>query len=123
MLGSPAFIPDDGRTYVHNQRLGKLETFANDVFTPEFVFLFFNSPFLRSELAKTCSGTTVRHTSPKKVLNVLFPLCPLAEQKRIVAKVDQLLSQCDELFSRLRERQSVAQQLLTATIHHLLDEK
>jgi type I restriction enzyme, S subunit len=24
LLGSPAFIPDDGKTYLHNQRLGKL---------------------------------------------------------------------------------------------------
>jgi len=48
------------------------------------------------------------------------PLPPLAEQKRIVAKVDQLLSQCDELSARLRERQSATQQLLTATINQIL---
>ena len=43
------------------------------------------------------------------------------EQKRIVAKVDGLLSQCDELSARLRDRQATSQQLLAATIHHLLN--
>ena len=50
-----------------------------------------------------------------------FPLPPLAEQKRIVAKVDQLLSQYGELSAQLRKRQSATQQLLTTTIHHLLN--
>jgi type I restriction enzyme S subunit len=51
----------------------------------------------------------------------LFPLPPLAEQKRIVAKVDQLLSQIDELSARWRERQSTTHGLLTATLHALLE--
>jgi hypothetical protein len=40
---------------------------------------------------------------------------------RIVAKVDQLLSECDELSARLQERQGASQQLLTAVIHRLID--
>ena len=119
LLGSPAFIPNDGRTYVHNQRLGKLEPFSSTL-SPEFVFLFFNSPFLRGELAKSCSGTTVRHTSPKKILNVLFPFCALSEQKRIVSKVTDLLSQVTRLESTLTRREATRTQLLTAAIDSIL---
>ena len=96
LLGSPAFIPDDGKTYLHNQRLGKLVFYSREI-AAEFVFLFFNSAFFRDELANTCTGTTVRHTSPSKVFSVLFPVCCLAEQKRIAAKVDELMALCDAL--------------------------
>ncbi|MCF7962465.1 MAG: restriction endonuclease subunit S, partial [Pirellula sp.] len=54
LLGSPAFIPDDGRVYIHNQRLGKL-SFSESI-APEFVFWFFNCEFFRGELARTCTG-------------------------------------------------------------------
>ena len=48
LLGSPAFIPNDGRVYIHNQRLGKLN--FSELIAPEFAFCFFNSEFFRGEL-------------------------------------------------------------------------
>ena len=36
-------------------------------------------------------------------MNVLFPLPPLAEQSRIVEKIDRLMEQCDRL-EKLREQ-------------------
>jgi type I restriction enzyme S subunit len=54
-----------------------------------------------------------------RTLPIALP--PLAEQERIVAKVDQLLLHCDGLAVGLAHRQSTTQQLLTATIHHVLN--
>ena len=42
------------------------------------------------------------------------------DRKRIVAKVDQLLSQCDDLSARLKDRQTITYGLLVATIYQLL---
>ncbi len=119
LLGSPAFIPDDGRVYVHNQRLGKFR-FSESIL-PEFAFWFFNSKFFRSELARTCTGMKVRHTSPDRILRVPFPACPLAEQRRIVAKVDQLMSICDELESNLTQSQADSEKLMEAVVAGVLN--
>jgi len=42
-------------------------------------------------------GTTFKEVSGKIVAGVPFPLPPLAEQQRIVAKVDELMALCDAL--------------------------
>jgi type I restriction enzyme S subunit len=118
LLGSPAFIPDDGKTYLHNQRLGKLELYSNEV-APEYLFWFFNSEFFRSELARTCTGMKVRHTSPKRILKVPFALPPLAEQRRIVTKVSELMALVDELETQLAASRAAAEKLLTALVAEL----
>jgi type I restriction enzyme S subunit len=120
LLGSPAFIPDDGKTYLHNQRLGKMEFYSDEV-SPEFVFCFFNSEFFRGELARTCTGMKVRHTSPKRVLKVPFPLPPLAEQRRIVAKVEQLMALVDALEMQLATSCATGEKLLAAIVAELTE--
>jgi type I restriction enzyme S subunit len=118
LLGSPAFIPDDGKTYLHNQRIGKLEFYSDEV-APEYVFCFFNHEFFRDELARTCTGMKVRHTSPKRILKVPFALPPLLEQRRIVAKVDQLMALVDELERQQAASREKASNLLDAMVHEM----
>ncbi|WP_372178209.1 hypothetical protein ACCQ23_06195 [Xanthomonas axonopodis pv. phyllanthi] len=50
-----------------------------------------------------------------------FPLPPLAEQHRIVAKVDQLMALCDRLKSRLSEARQVHEHLANALIGQALN--
>jgi type I restriction enzyme S subunit len=118
LLGSAAFIPDDGRTYIHNQRLGRFQ-FHDSAVMPQFAFWYFNSEYFRSELARTCTGMKVRHTSPARVLQVLYPLAPFAEQRRIVAKVDQLMTLVDELESQLAASRETGARLLDAIVAEL----
>ena len=48
-----------------------------------------------------------------------FPLPPLAEQKRIVAKVDELMAFCDELEAQQQERRAVHVRLNEAALDRL----
>ncbi len=118
LLGSPAFVPDDGRTYLHNQRLGKLELYSDQV-SLEYLFWFFNSRYFRGELARTCTGMKVRHTSPKRILSVLLALPPLAEQRRIVAKVNELMALVDQLESQITASEEAGTKLLDALVAEL----
>ena len=43
------------------------------------------------------TGSTIKNLGLKAINNFPFPLPPLAEQHRIVAKVDELMSLCDQL--------------------------
>jgi len=44
---------------------------------------------------------------------------PLAEQKRIVAKVDELMQMCDQLEESLRQSQQWVEALAASAISHL----
>lgn len=49
-----------------------------------------------------------------------IPLPPLAEQHRIVAKVDELMVLCDELEAQITTTVTTRRQLLEATLHEAL---
>jgi type I restriction enzyme S subunit len=49
-----------------------------------------------------------------------FPLPPLAEQHRIVAKVDELMALCDQLEAQLTTTQTDSRRLLEAVLHEAL---
>ena len=55
------------------------------------------------------------------ILNaVLIPLPPLAEQHRIVAKVDELMALCDQLEAQLTTTEADSHHLLEAVLHEAL---
>lgn len=49
-----------------------------------------------------------------------LPLPPLAEQHRIVAKVDELMALCDQLEAQLNTTQTESRRLLDAVLHEAL---
>ena len=62
---------------------------------PLFVLEFVKT--LKGKLIELAGKTTFNFVSVGKVSNILFPLPPLAEQKRIVAKLEELLPLCERL--------------------------
>lgn len=52
--------------------------------------------------------------------NFLVPIPPLAEQRRIVAKVDELMALCDQLEASVATTQSDRSRLLDALLHEVL---
>ena len=71
-------------------------------------------------LAKYFTGTGIKHFTGKGLAAYLFPLPPLAEQHRIVAKVDELMALCDGLEASLASGNDTRHQLLDALLHETL---
>ena len=65
ILGSSAFIPQDGR-FLHNQRLGKVINLKVDRVLPEFLYYLFNTSNVRAHIKGSATGSTVRHTAPSR---------------------------------------------------------
>ena len=73
--------------------------------------------FILSSLVKT--GTTVQSLKYEEFEFQPFPMPPLAEQHRIVAKVDELMALCDRLAAAQSEQQNQRDQLTASSLHHL----
>ncbi len=74
------------------------------------------------EMRAESAGGAQPNLNLQKVKQLRVPLPPLAEQSRIVAKVDELMSLCDELEAHLTTAQSVSRHLLEALLHEALGE-
>lgn len=64
-------------------------------------------------------GSTFSAISRTHLEALPVPVAPLQEQRRIVAKVDELMALCDELEARQRQRAEVRTRLNRAALHHL----
>ena len=65
------------------------------------------------------SGLTVKGIKIEELLSISFPLPPLAEQHRIVAKVDELMFLCDQLDAAKTEREKCRDSLVAASLQRL----
>ena len=74
---------------------------------------------LATEIDAKASGTTIKEVSGKIVAGIPFPLPPLAEQQRIVAKVDELMALCDRLEEARKTREEVRDKLTAASLARL----
>lgn len=89
-----------------------------------FVLLFLNSPTgiqIMQRLAITSSG--LYSLSVGKIRRIGFPLPPIPEQRRIVAKVEQLMALVDQLEKQLAAARTTAAALMDAVVAELTEGK
>jgi type I restriction enzyme, S subunit len=88
---------------------------CNDAIHNRYLFILLKS--LRSYFASRSEGAAQPNISKVKIINTPFPLPPLAEQKRIVAKVNELMAMCDALEAKLTKAREDADTLAAAVVH------
>ena len=107
ILGSPAFVPEDGR-FLHNQRLGKIVELDTTRVDKRFLYYVFNTTSVRSRIRATASGATVKHTSPSQIYEIEIDLPPLNTQRRVAS----ILSAYDDLIENNKRRIAILEEMV-----------
>jgi type I restriction enzyme, S subunit len=87
---------------------------------PEYLCFYLNS-LASVHVEAGAVGVALTHFNTKSVATMPFPLPPLAEQHRIVAKVDALMALCDRLEAALTTADTTRARLLEALLHEALE--
>ena len=80
---------------------------------------FLKSPFFYDQMRGFMKGGAITRVTLKRMAPALIPLPPLAEQHRIVAKVDELMTLCDRLEAARMEREATRNRMATASLARL----
>ncbi len=95
-IGRCALVPDDFDKANINQHVMIIRLVnLNLRFWVHFVII---SAYIQQKIMDVQVGVSREGLSAEKLKNFIIPLPPLAEQKRIVAKIEELLPYCDQLI-------------------------
>ncbi|UXY54867.1 restriction endonuclease subunit S [Pseudomonas tohonis] len=99
-LGYAAVVPNGtGTTWLHNQRVGLVRPQEGVNVHMGYIHYLMRSPDYRHWVVSTATGSTVKHTSPDRILSYEFLLPSLAEQREI----GETLATLDDRISLLRQ--------------------
>ena len=107
-----------GPKVIYHYHIWKLELHSEADLHKGFLYWFLQNK--TQEIKRAGHGVSMLHMTKEKMekLEVMVP--PLAEQKRIVAKVDECMALCDRLEAQEAAARKMAGALLGAAIHAIL---
>jgi type I restriction enzyme, S subunit len=117
LVGKTGMFEGEDDTFTFASYLIRIRCQLESV-TPHYLTLTMNTPLFRKtqidpHVKQQCGQANVNGTIMK---SMLVPICPLEEQHRIVAKVDELTTLCDQLKARLTDAQNTKLHLTDAIV-------
>lgn len=109
-LGYAALVPNDNNIYLHNQRVGLVQILNNDL-DKMYLYWKMRTREYQEFIANSASGTSVMHTSPKKICEYEFLLPTKLEQKAIASVLSSLDEKIDLLHCQNKTLESMAETL------------
>lgn len=94
--------------------------FSRENIDRRFLCYLINSPFVKRQSADNTQGIGNKNLVLRLINQFAIPLPPLAEQHRIVAKVDALMALCDRLEASLDQTAAARRRLLDALLSEAL---
>ena len=87
----------------------------------KYCLTFLKSQVFLDQIFSRSSGSTTPQLSAGQLAEIFVTLPPIAEQHRIVAKVDELMALCDRLEAILDHTDATRRRLLDAILHAALE--
>jgi type I restriction enzyme S subunit len=115
--GRPALVETD-RPFCVQRHIAIMKPSAS--MDLRFLLHLLASPMIYDQATKGTTGTAQPTIALRPLRNFVVALPPLAEQHRIVAKVDALMALCDQLESSLITATITRSRLLEALLHEAL---
>jgi type I restriction enzyme S subunit len=88
------------------------------VHPPYLLHMLMRPDFLKYVSAKSY-GIKMPRLGTRDLEMAVVPIPPLVEQRRIVAKIDELMALCDDLEAKLTDARTRAERFASAVVHHL----
>jgi len=90
------------------------------LFDNKYLLYSILSEVIQKQLIEKQSGVTAKGIKSSRLLEVLIPLPPIAEQKRIVKKLEQLMKLCDEMQYSILQSKIENEKLLQGALRDAL---
>lgn len=119
-IGRTAIVEDRHLPFCINQSVAVM-WLRSCHFDRRYLKLVLDSPQTQGSLLEKTAGVAIKHISITDLGKMILPLPPLAEQHRIVAKVDALMALCDRLEAALATADTTRRRLLEALLHEALE--
>ncbi len=118
LVGKAGIFKGANDAYTLASYLIRISLFTSAI-DPDFFNISLNSGYFREtqiepEITQQCGQANFNGT---KLKNAFIPTPPYKEQKRIVVKVEQLMTLCDELETKLTQSQNDCDELLSAIVN------
>ena len=114
-IGNPVIVETTRQFSIKNVALFKY--YNIELTSPKYLKYFLQ--YAAMQMREQATGGVQAFVSLGLIRRYLFPLPPLPEQYRIVAKVDHLMTFCDELESDLSQSQTDGKKLMEAVMAQL----
>lgn len=120
IVGKSTLISDNLENYSFAGYLIRVRM-NNNYINSEYINKVINSKLIRSQIEPSLRTTTgVKNVNSNEIGNLIIPLPPLGEQKRIVDKVNSLMALCDKLEKKIEKQKFYSNRLMESIVKNII---
>ena len=118
-IGRSALADTNVEGYINDSHILKVRSQINQVYICNLINSIYGQDLINS--VKGATSTKQTELGVNNLSNFIIPLPPLAEQERIVARLDELMTICDQLESENLKSQTHTKELLAVVLKESLE--